>query len=192
MVDAREKAFIQSVDKEELVSLIRDLVRIDSVIRPETGTTEHNVAQYIVDWMKRELGIEPIVCEVAPNRENIILTIDSGRPGPCLMIEGHMDVVSEGDRTAWTHDPFGAEIVDGKIFGRGSCDMKAGDAIALLHGKNAEANRSALDWHAAPWHCVRRRGYDDRYQTLYQKMGMPMASMHASFLSQRKIIYAYV
>ena len=136
MLDARETAFIQAVKKEELIPLIQDLVRIDSVIRPETSNTEHNVACYIIDWIRRELGIEPIVCQVAPNRENIILTIDSGHPGPCLMIEGHMDVVSEGDKAAWKYDPFGAEIIDGRIYGRGSCDMKAGDAIALLIAKS--------------------------------------------------------
>ncbi len=136
MLDTRETAFIQAVKKEELIPLIQDLVRIDSVIRPETGNTEHNIACYIIDWIRRELGIEPIVCQVAPNRENIILTIDSGHPGPCLMIEGHMDVVSEGDKAAWKYDPFGAEIIDGRIYGRGSCDMKAGDAIALLIAKS--------------------------------------------------------
>lgn len=136
MLNARETTFIQSINKNELISLIQDLVQIDSVIRPETGNTEHKVACYIIDWIRRELDIEPIICEVAPNRENIILTIDSGHPGPCLMIEGHMDVVSEGDKAAWKYDPFGAEIVDGRIYGRGSCDMKAGDAIALLIAKS--------------------------------------------------------
>ncbi len=136
MLNARETTFIQSINKNELISLIQDLVQIDSVIRPETGNTEHNVACYIIDWIRRELDIEPIICEVAPTRENIILTIDSGHPGPCLMIEGHMDVVSEGDKAAWKYDPFGAEIIDGRIYGRGSCDMKAGDAIALLIAKS--------------------------------------------------------
>jgi succinyl-diaminopimelate desuccinylase len=51
------------------------------------------------------------------------------------MIEGHTDVVSEGDRSSWTHDPFGAEIVDGKLYGRGSCDMKAGVAMAMVMAK---------------------------------------------------------
>lgn len=134
-MNEREEAFVQAVDKEELVSLTRDLVRIDSVIRPETGNTEHQVVQFITEWIRRELGIEPIVQEVARGRENIIVTLDSGRPGPCLMIEGHTDVVSEGDRSSWTHDPFAAEIVDGRLYGRGSCDMKAGDAIALIIAK---------------------------------------------------------
>ncbi|MCX7028289.1 MAG: M20 family metallopeptidase [Spirochaetes bacterium] len=132
MPDTRESAFIATIDRDELVALTRDLVRIDSVIRPETGGTERQVVRFMADWVRRELGIEPLVQEVVPGRENIIVTIDSGRQGSCLMLEGHTDVVSEGDRSTWDHDPFGAEIVDGKIYGRGSCDMKAGDAINLL------------------------------------------------------------
>ena len=51
------------------------------------------------------------------------------------MLEGHTDVVSEGNRAAWTHDPFGADVADGRIYGRGSCDMKAGLAVALVTAK---------------------------------------------------------
>jgi len=118
-----------------LVELTRDLVCIDSVIRPEKGGTEKDVVRFIANWISREVGVEPLVEEVAPGRENIILTIDSGKPGPCLMIEGHTDVVSEGDPAAWDYEPFGAQLVEGKIYGRGSCDMKAGDAIALQIAK---------------------------------------------------------
>ncbi len=132
---SREKSFVSAVDKTELVELTRSLVRIDSVIRPEKGGTEKDLVRFIVGWIRREVGVEPVVEEVAPGRENIILTIDSGKPGPCLMIEGHTDVVSEGDPTAWDYEPFGAQLVDGKIYGRGSCDMKAGDAIALQLAK---------------------------------------------------------
>jgi succinyl-diaminopimelate desuccinylase len=135
MINPREKAFVAAIDKEELIALTQDLVRIDSVIRPETGGTEKEVVRFIVGWLRREVGVEPLVEEVVPGRENIILTVDSGKPGPCLMIEGHTDVVSEGDRSAWTHDPFGAEIVDGKLYGRGSCDMKAGVAMAMVMAK---------------------------------------------------------
>jgi succinyl-diaminopimelate desuccinylase len=135
MIDSREQSFVSAIDREELIALTQDLVRIDSVIRPETGGTERDVVKFIVDWLRREVGIEPLVEEVAPGRENIILSVDSGKPGPCLMIEGHTDVVSEGDRSSWTHDPFGAEIVDGKLYGRGSCDMKAGVAMAMVMAK---------------------------------------------------------
>ncbi len=135
MIDVRESKFVAAIDRDELIKLTQDLVRIDSVIRPETGGTERNVVAYIVNWARKELHLEPLVQEVAPGRQNIVITIDSGQPGPCLMIEGHTDVVSEGDRSSWSYDPFGAQIVDGKLYGRGSCDMKAGDAIALLIAK---------------------------------------------------------
>ncbi|TXT41779.1 MAG: hypothetical protein FD137_2606, partial [Spirochaetes bacterium] len=82
MMDPRGKAFVAAIDKEELVALTQDLVRIDSVIRPETGGTEKEVVRFIVGWLRREVGIEPLVEEVVPGRENIILTLDSGKPGP--------------------------------------------------------------------------------------------------------------
>jgi len=135
MIDTREQRLIDAVDRQELIELTQTLVRIDSVIRPESGGTERNVVKYIAEWVRRELGVDPLIEEVVPGRENIIVTIDSGKPGPCLMIEGHTDVVSEGNRGSWTKDPFGAEIVEGKLYGRGSCDMKAGLAVALLTAK---------------------------------------------------------
>jgi succinyl-diaminopimelate desuccinylase len=110
-------------------------VRIDSVIRPETGNTEHGVVEYLRRWIKRELGLEPAVEEVEPGRENLFLTLDSGRPGRTLLLEGHTDVVSEGDRSRWSVDPFGGELKGGRIYGRGACDMKAGLAVNLLTAK---------------------------------------------------------
>jgi len=135
MLTEQEQSLLDSIDNEELVELTRQLVRIDSVIRPETGNTESKAVYFIADWIRRELGIEPRVEEVEPGRQNIIATVDSGNPGAVLMLEGHTDVVSEGDRSSWSYDPFGAEIADNRIYGRGACDMKAGVAVALLTAK---------------------------------------------------------
>jgi len=132
MLSEYEKKLLTLVDEKELIELTRSLIRIDSVIRPETGNTEAAVVKFIANWIRKEIGLEPEINEVAPGRENIILKIDSGKSGKTLMFEGHTDVVSEGDRSLWKHDPFGAEIEDGKIYGRGSCDMKAGVAVNLL------------------------------------------------------------
>ena len=110
-------------------------MRIDSVIRPETGNTEHGVVEYLRRWISRELGSEPAVEEVEPGRENLFLTLESGRPGRTLLLEGHTDVVSEGDRSRWSVDPFGGELKGGRIYGRGACDMKAGLAVNLLTAK---------------------------------------------------------
>jgi succinyl-diaminopimelate desuccinylase len=144
MIGAQEAKLLASVDRGELVRLTQDLVRIDSVIRPETGGTEREVVRFLADWIRRELGVEPLVQEVAPGRQNIIATLDSGRPGPCLMLEGHTDVVSEGDRGAWSHDPFGGELTGGLIYGRGACDMKAGLAVALVTAKAFRTPR--IEW----------------------------------------------
>ena len=130
-----ETRLLASIDDEELVALTQDLVRIDSVYRPESGNTEKLVVRFIADWIRKQLNTEPLVEEVTPGRENVIVTLDFGQPGPCLMLEGHTDVVSEGDRNLWSHDPFGAEIAEGRIYGRGACDMKAGLAVNLLTAK---------------------------------------------------------
>ena len=132
MITEEEKKLLSLISEKDCVELTQTLVRIDSVIRPETGNTEREVVRFIVNWLKQEAGITPKIEEVEPGRENIIAELDSGNPGPCLMLEGHTDVVSEGDPSIWTYGPFAAEIAEGKLYGRGSCDMKAGVAVNLL------------------------------------------------------------
>jgi succinyl-diaminopimelate desuccinylase len=144
MISAAEGKLLAAIERDELVSLARDLIRIDSVIRPESGGTEREAARFVADWIRRELSVEPLIEEAAPGRENVIATIESGRPGPCLMLEGHRDVVSEGERARWSRDPFGAEIDGGRIYGRGSCDMKAGLAVALIAAKVLKS--SGVPW----------------------------------------------
>ena len=87
MINDQEKKLLERVDREELVRLTRELVRIDSVIRPETGGTERELVFHIAGWIRRELALEPLIEEVEPGRQNIIVTLDSGVPGPCLMLE---------------------------------------------------------------------------------------------------------
>ncbi len=144
MITSEEKRLLDSVLPEELVRLTQDLVRIDSVIRPDVNGTESGVVSFLAQWIRRELGVEPVIDEAAPGRQNVVVTVDSGRPGPCLMLEGHTDVVSEGNRDAWNHPPFGGELADGRIYGRGACDMKAGLAVALVTAKVLRS--SAIQW----------------------------------------------
>ncbi len=139
-----EAELLAKVDRGELVALTRELVRIDSVIRPETGNTEAGVVAFLRSWVRRELGLEPTVETVEPGRENLFFTLDSGRPGPCLLLEGHTDVVSEGERGGWSVDPFGGELKEGRLYGRGACDMKAGLAVNLVVAK--ALLRSGTGW----------------------------------------------
>lgn len=84
----------------------------------------------------RGFGWQPVVDEVAPGRPNVVATVDGGPPGPTLLFEGHTDVVTAGEDDEWTVEPFGGDIVDGRLFGRGSADMKSGLA-AMLHAVRA-------------------------------------------------------
>lgn len=61
---------------------------------------------------------------------NCICHIKGSRPGPRILFDGHMDTVPVPDPSKWTHDPFGAEIVDGRMYGRGTSDMK--DALSAM------------------------------------------------------------
>src|SRR5207247_10555742 len=65
--------------------------------------------------------------------------------GRSLLPEGHTDVVTEGDPREWTHAPFGAELVDGRIYGRGAADMKGGLAAAMIAA--AAIKRSGVRLH---------------------------------------------
>jgi succinyl-diaminopimelate desuccinylase len=123
------------IDRDALVAFTQELVRIPSVHDPAGGRNEEAAAQLVAGRM-RSFGWDPQIVEVEPGRPNVIATIDGGRPGPTLLFEGHTDVVTEGDAGTWTVDPFGAEIVDGRLYGRGAADMKSGVAAMLYAAKD--------------------------------------------------------
>ncbi|CDQ40359.1 MULTISPECIES: M20 family metallopeptidase [Virgibacillus] len=118
-------------DTERAISLTQKLVRIPSVYRPDKPNgNEEQVAQFVAAYLK-EIGIDVYVEEVAPGRPNVIGIVDSGKPGKTLLFEGHTDVVTEGDPSSWNYPPFGAEIVDGKMYGRGTNDTKGNLACMI-------------------------------------------------------------
>jgi succinyl-diaminopimelate desuccinylase len=126
---------LERIDPAEVVELTRDLVRIPSVYRPgDPDGTEARVAAFVEAWMRRE-GFVVEVQEAAPGRPNVIGAVGDKTPGTrSLLLEGHTDVVTEGDPRAWDWPPFGAQLVDGRIYGRGSADMKGGLAAAMIAG----------------------------------------------------------
>jgi succinyl-diaminopimelate desuccinylase len=124
---------LRKIDADEVVELTRSLVRIPSVYRPgDPEATEARVAVFVEGWLRRE-GFEVEVQQVAPGRPNVIGWLGEKRAGGrSLLLEGHTDVVTEGDPTGWSHPPFGAEMIDGRIYGRGTADMKGGLAAAMV------------------------------------------------------------
>ena len=120
------------LDPAELVALTRDLIRIPSVVRSgDPAATEAAVAEYVERWLAKE-GFDVEVQPVAPGRPNVLACLGEPGAGPTLLLEGHTDVVTEGDPAAWTHPPFAAEVSDGRIWGRGAADMKGGLAAAMI------------------------------------------------------------
>ena len=120
-----------AVDADELIEFTSGLVKINSVWDPAAGTSEQPAAEYIFNWARKE-GFEARLEEVAAGRPNVIIKWD-GDPGErTLMFEGHTDVVTPGDVSAWHYDPFGAEIVNRRMYGRGTNDTKGNLAAMLI------------------------------------------------------------
>lgn len=112
---------------QEVVDLTRELVRIPS--ENPTGT-EKEIGEYVFNWLE-EAGLEVWKEPVAAERFNVLARIPGEKRGaPSLVWLAHLDTVPAGD--GWTKDPFGGEIIDGRLYGRGSADMKGGLAAALV------------------------------------------------------------
>ena len=116
--------------EEDCIQLLQELIRIPSVNFGEGKGDEEEVARFVAAKLA-EVGIESELIETAPKRFNVVARIagvDTTRPG--LVVHGHLDVVP-ANAADWQVDPFGGEIRDGYIWGRGAVDMKDGDAMFL-------------------------------------------------------------
>ena len=120
---------------DEAVEFTCELVRIPTVNPP--GDFYEDGARCIGRWLNRSgFTSEYIAADGLPEhtakhpRVNVIGRREGVRPGKTLHLNGHFDVVPAG--RGWTKDPFGAEVADGRIYGRGTCDMKAGIAAAVF------------------------------------------------------------
>ncbi len=107
----------------ETIPLLSNLVKIPSICGEES-----KIANFIAEWLT-EHNVSFEMLEVKPNRPNVVGRLRGSIPGPRILFNGHMDTVAPGD--GWTHDPYGAEVEDGKLFGRGAIDMKSGLACML-------------------------------------------------------------
>ena len=125
---------------DEIVQFTADLVRIPTVNPP--GEEYQAGARFIGEFLaRRAFEIEYVAAEGRAEhtarypRINVIGSRRGG-PGPVVHLNGHIDVVPAGD--GWTVDPFGGLVRDGKIYGRGVCDMKAGIAAAVFAAEALE------------------------------------------------------
>ncbi|WP_062377589.1 M20/M25/M40 family metallo-hydrolase [Demequina pelophila] len=117
--------------ESDVVSLARDLIRIDtSNYGDADGPGEREAAEYVASFLSN-LGLEPTIRESEPGRASVVARWEGSDPArPALVLHGHLDVVP-AFKEDWSVDPFGAEIKDGMIWGRGAVDMKGADAMYL-------------------------------------------------------------
>lgn len=123
------------------VSLARALVATPSV-NPEleeTGTGEKEVAVLVAGWLE-QWGVSVQVSEVAAGRYNVLGHLGRTDKGKALLLSGHLDTVGISGMTI---DPFGPKIENGRLWGRGSCDMKGG--VASILACVARLSREKLD-----------------------------------------------
>jgi acetylornithine deacetylase len=146
-----------AIDVKRIEADLRTLIRIPSV----TGSEE--AVQAAMERLFREIGLETERIETDPAafaadpdfpgaempRSSLpVVTGRLGRPGGRrLLLVGHVDVVPPGDPATWTADPWGAEIRDGAMYGRGACDMKGGvvSILAALRALVVSGAANALD-----------------------------------------------
>ena len=105
-----------------LIELCRKMVQT-----PSLSGQESEIAALIKKTMD-SWGFDDVVVD---KYGSIIGRIKGKKPGKTLLFDGHIDTVDISDRSLWQHDPYGAEVVDGKIFGRGTSDMK-GPVSAMI------------------------------------------------------------
>jgi succinyl-diaminopimelate desuccinylase len=121
--------------RDDLVALTQALIRVPTVNPP--GENYRAICELIA----RRLAAAGFACafvraEGAPGdsdrhpRWNLVARREGARPGRCVHFNGHIDVVEPG--LGWTRDPFGGDLVDGRVYGRGACDMKGGIAAAIV------------------------------------------------------------
>jgi acetylornithine deacetylase/succinyl-diaminopimelate desuccinylase family protein len=126
MLNDVENRVVGELDEQEVIKLTAELIRRPSVTGEEKCVVEL-LANFLADH-----GLPVELDEAAPDRPNLTC-LWGADDGPTLLLTGHSDTVPIGN--GWTRDPFAGEIDDGRLYGRGSCDMKAGlagMAIAMV------------------------------------------------------------
>ncbi|MBI4130284.1 M20 family metallopeptidase, partial [Candidatus Roizmanbacteria bacterium] len=112
--------------EQDLVDFIKELVRTPSV----NGTHTEKAITTLIAERARTLGLPHELIALDAERPNVFVGTNFSRKSGLLFV-AHLDTVPVGDEKKWKYTPFAAEIEDGKLFGRGAIDCKAGIALSI-------------------------------------------------------------
>jgi succinyl-diaminopimelate desuccinylase len=129
-----KSAVLKLIKEDEVIEVLQDLIRRPSQNPPGK---EKVVAEYIYNKM-RSWGFQPqYFFKPEPQRPSVVVVHKGnyGKRARALVLNGHIDVVPEGDVKRWSVPPFKGIVKEGKIFGRGACDMKGGIAASMIAAK---------------------------------------------------------
>ncbi|MDQ6720927.1 MAG: M20/M25/M40 family metallo-hydrolase [Candidatus Dormibacteraeota bacterium] len=121
-----------------VVELTRGLIQLDTTNPPG----EEHIAVELIERLLDRAGIESARYEGAPGRPNLVARLKGRGEAPPLLLQGHVDVVTTVNQD-WSHKPFGGEIIDGYLWGRGALDMKGGVAMMVSAFLQAHARGGA-------------------------------------------------
>jgi acetylornithine deacetylase/succinyl-diaminopimelate desuccinylase-like protein len=131
-------AIIDAVDVEDAVRLTQEIVRIPSVVGDEAELSDALAARM------RRMGYDEVYQQEAlPGRKNVIGVVDSGRPGPTLVLTGHID--TKPVCVGWEEDPYSGRIEGDRLHGHAVMDMKAGIAGVVSAGASLARCRELWD-----------------------------------------------
>jgi acetylornithine deacetylase len=145
MTDHNRQKILDKIDasRDQAVGFLREMVAIPSVTGAEAAIQKFvsdymrriglDVDMWETDWeqLKKHPGYRP-VDRGYEGRPNIVGTLKGTGGGRSLLLNGHTDVIPVGNGEGWGDDPWSARVKDGRIYGRGSCDMKSGVASHIL------------------------------------------------------------
>ena len=139
MAEKGHEGLLSRIQEAEVTALCRDLVRFKSVNPPGD---ELEIAEYVADFL-REAGLTVETVPHTPTRASVVARLKGSGEVPALFYSGHLDVVPVGAEE-WLHDPFEGEVAEGKVWGRGSADMKGANAAMMVAAKVLAAAKLPL------------------------------------------------
>ncbi|KAN0114409.1 putative peptidase [Hyaloscypha variabilis] len=127
-MDSNALLKLVEADAESHIALLQSFIRAPS---PNPPGDTRLAADVLVAYL-RSHSISPEIIAPQPTMPNICSTFTSSKPGPRLILNGHIDVFPASDGSDWSRDPWSGDIVDGRVHGRGGVDMKAGTAASVI------------------------------------------------------------